>query len=295
MEADVVLSVHVLGGGAEHHVAEHGGGDQHALGDLRRHRQDHVLHQWARELVEHDQLAPPRSDREAVVAQHAVELVGAQAGGVDEEARGPGAPSGRGHPQAASLQPLHGPDRRAAKQRAARLQRLGGEGQRSGERTDDPLVGHLERPHRAGAEMGLAPVELLRSQLTDRLVAVGPRALDDPGELGKLLVVPGHQQGAGALERYAHALRVLAEQLIAARHQTGLERARLGVEARVEQRGVGLAGAGAHVGPRLEQRDTEVEAGELARDRAAHHAGPRDQDVRVEPAPHAREYRGLRR
>ena len=169
-----------------------------------------------------------------------------------------------------------------------RLHRLGGEGQRGGEGTDDALVGHLERAHRAGPEIGLAPIELLHTELPDRLVAVGPRTLDDPRKLGELLVVPGHQQGTRALERDPHALRVLAEQLVAARHQGRLERARLGVEAGVEQGGVGLAGAGAHVGPRLEQGDAEVEAGELARDRAAHHAGPRYQDVRVEPALHIR-------
>ena len=46
-----------------------------------------MLDERARELVEHDQLAAPRRDGEAVVAEHAVELVGVQAGGVDEVAR----------------------------------------------------------------------------------------------------------------------------------------------------------------------------------------------------------------
>ncbi len=287
----VVLSLDVLGGGPEHHVAEHGRSDQHSLGDLRGHREDHVLDEPARELVEHDQLAAPRRDREAVVAEHAVELVRAQARGVDEKARGPGSPARAGHAQASPVQPLDRVHRRAAPQLAAGRDRLGGEGQRRGERADDPLVGDLQGASCAGAEVRLAPVELLHSQLADRLVAVGPRALDDPRELGELLLVPGHQQRPGGLDRYPDSLRVAAEQLVAAHHQPRLERARLGVEPGVQQRRVGLAGAGAHVRARLEQHHAQVEARELARDRAAHHSRPRDQDIGVEPALHAREYR----
>ena len=76
-----------------------------------------------------------------------------------------------------------------------------------------------------------------------------------------------------------------------ARHEPRLERARLGVEAGVEQRGVRLARAGPHVRPGLEQGHPQVEARQLARDRAADHARADDGDVGVERLLHGRQYR----
>ena len=77
----------LLGGRAEHHVAEHGRADEHALALGRRDRKDDDVDQRARELVEDQQLAPPCDDREAVVAEHPVDLVATETGGVDDPAR----------------------------------------------------------------------------------------------------------------------------------------------------------------------------------------------------------------
>ena len=88
---------------------------------------------------------------------------------------------------------------------------------------------------------------------------------------------------------------VLAQQLVAARHEPRLERARLRVEAGVEQRGVRLAGAGAHVRAGLEQRHAQVEPAQLTRDRAADHARADDRHIRVGRAPAPAQYRHIRR
>ena len=118
------------------------------------------------------------------------------------------------------------------------------------------------------------------------------RALNDAGELGHLLLVPGHEQGARVLDGDPHASGVLRQQLEAARNEPGLDGARLGIEAGVEQRGVGLARTGPDVGARLEQCYPQVELRQLPRYRAADHAGTDDRDVGVERLLHGRQYRG---
>ena len=105
-----------------------------------------------------------------------------------------------------------------------------------------------------------------------------------PGSSPALLLVPRDEQRAGALERDADPRGVLGEQLAPARDEARLDRAGLGVEARVEEGGVGLAGAGADVRGGLQERHVEVEAGELARDRRADHAGADDDHVPVHAA-----------
>ena len=187
-------------------------------------------------------------------------------------------------------QPLDPLDRRPASQLAAGQHRLGRERKRRRERADEPLVGHLERTQGAPPEMRLAPVELLDPDLADGVVAVGARALHDARQLGHLLLVPRNQQRPGALDGDAHARRVVGQQPVAAHDELGLERARLGVEAGVQQRRVRLARPGAHVRPRLEQGHAQGELRQLARDRAADHASPDDQDIGFGPARHAREY-----
>jgi hypothetical protein len=241
-----------------------------------------VVHERARELVEDDQLAAAGRDGEGVAAEHAVDLVAAQAGRVDEPAGGHGA-VGRREAEAAAdaLDPGH---RSVPAELAAREHGLGSERQGRRERADDRLVRHLEGCSRAGGEVRLALVQLGGVELADRVVAVGVRALDDAWQLLALLVIPGDEQGASAFQRDADARGVLGQQLATARDETRLERAGLGVEAGVEQGGVRLACAGADVQLFLEKGHIEVEASELAGDRRADHAGPDDYDVPVHPA-----------
>lgn len=274
----VVLVLDVLRRRPEHDVAEHGGRDQHALRRGGRHGQQHVPDQPATQLVEDDQLSAARHDGEAAAAGHAVDLVGAQAGGVHhpaarEPARGridrPGVtpPRETGHPLA------------PAKRRAGQ-HRLGGEGERRRPGADDELVRDLERPERPPAQGGLAAVQLLDRDLGDAAVSARLRVRPDGREAVELLSAPRDEQRAGALHRHADLVRVGEEQIVAARDEPRLERPRLGVEARVEDRRVGLARAGPHVAG-VDQRDAQVEPCELSRDRSAHHPGADDGDVEI--------------
>ena len=65
---------------------------------------------------------------------------------------------------------------------------------------------------------------------------------------------------------------------MAAGDQPALESARLRVEARVEDRGVGLARAGADI-VGFDQRDPQLEAGKLTGNGCADVAGTDDRDV----------------
>jgi len=64
-----------------------------------------------------------------------------------------------------------------------------------------------------------------------------------------------------------------------AAHQAGLDRAGLGVEAGVQEGGVGLACPRADISTCLHERAAQLKARELARDRAADDAGADDDDV----------------
>ena len=111
--------MNVIGGRAEEQISEDGRREQHALRRRGRHSEQNVVEQRPRELVEHDQLAATRRHGEGVVAQHVVDLVAVQPGGVDEKA-GPERSAGRVHKQGAVGEPLDGGDGRAQAQLAAR-------------------------------------------------------------------------------------------------------------------------------------------------------------------------------
>jgi len=74
--------------------------------------------------------------------------------------------------------------------------------------------------------------------------------------------------------------------MLAAGDEARLQGPRLGVEAGVEDRRVGLARAGAHVDLGLDQRQAQVEAGKLPGDRRADVAGADDRDVAVQVGAH---------
>ena len=96
------------------------------------------------------QLAPARHDGEAVVAEHAVEVVGAETGGVDDPARADVAAIGAQH--RALDADLDGRDPVAQKEVRAPVHGLGRVGEGGGPRADDRLVGDREPAERAGAE-----------------------------------------------------------------------------------------------------------------------------------------------
>ena len=82
----VVGIVDVLGRRAQQHVAVDRRRHQDALRPLRRHREHNRRHERPRQLVEDHELSAPWCDRELVVAEPTVEVVGTQAGRVDHPA-----------------------------------------------------------------------------------------------------------------------------------------------------------------------------------------------------------------
>ena len=192
-----------------------------------------MVQQRTRKLVVDDQLAAARRDREAPVAGEAIELVAVEAGGVHEEARSDRT-FGRLQFEAAVAASLDSGDTYAASELAAVQHRFGGVRQRRRERTDDALVWNVERAMGARTEVWLAPVELFDSHFPNGGVAVRACTLDDSGELDALLRSPGDEKRADACERDAGLRCIRGEQLVSAPHESRLERARRGVEARMQ-------------------------------------------------------------
>jgi hypothetical protein len=125
----------------------------------------------------------------------------------------------------------------------------------------------------------LASVELGGPDQVAAVVAIGRRPLGQARERGVLLLGPGHEQRAGPFDGDPGLRRVGREKRVAARDQARLGRAGLGVEAGVEDRGVGLAGARTDVRAGLDQRNAEAGAPEAAGDGRTHDAGSDDRDV----------------
>ena len=112
------------------------------------------------------------------------------------------------------------------------------------------------------------------------MIAVAAGVVFDGGEAVELLGGPGDEQRAGALERDADFFGVVEQQPVAARDEPGFQRAGLGVIAGVQDRGVGLAGAGADVA-RVQEHDAQLKARQFARDGGADIPGADDCDVVV--------------
>ena len=138
--------------GPDHHIAVDGRADQHPLAARRRHRQHDARHHRPGQLVEHQQLAAPRRDGEAVMAERGSRwsaprpaalttqrAVHVAAGGLQRRAVGL-AGHRTGYPRAAH---------------AARAARhgIGGQGEVGGPGADDRLAGHRQPAQYAGAEV----------------------------------------------------------------------------------------------------------------------------------------------
>ena len=141
------------------------------------------------------------------------------------------------------------------------------------------LVGNRERAGGAGPEVRLEDVELVDRYAPRGRVAVLGRFAGDAGEGLLLLGRPRDQERTRPLDRDAEPRAVLQEQRMAAPHEPSLERAGLGVEARVQDRRVRLAGAGADVVAGFEEDAGDLVLREVARDRRTDHAGADDGDI----------------
>ena len=74
----------LLGGRPDEHVTENGWRNQHALGALARHRQNHVRHQPRSRLVQDHELPLARPDGERRLTHDALDAIAVDAGGVDD-------------------------------------------------------------------------------------------------------------------------------------------------------------------------------------------------------------------
>ena len=245
------LVVDVIGGGSEHHVAEHCRGDEHALGVRGGHRQHRALSSGRASLS--NTINSPRRGRTVKPSR--------------PRARWSSSPC---RPAALTTNRVRTCVRRGRRDRCVRRRRrrsrpprgrrrrrpvgvrLVGERQRRRPRIDDVLVGH---EHPAGHARARGAARIRTPSPVDHLgvlVAVGGRLGGEAWQRRRLLVVPCHEQRAGLLRPRCPVGSVLAQQRVAAGHQPRLERARRGVESRVQDGGVGLARAGADVGPGLD-------------------------------------------
>ncbi len=248
------LVVDVVGGRPEHHVAEHGWGNEHALGVRRRDGQECSGEQWPGQLVEHDELAPARSDGEPVETDRAMKFVAVQACRVHHETR----------PHLLTASSREGGDFRAdiathevvvQQDGCSVLCRLVGKCKRRRPRVDDVLVGHDHPAGDSRTEMWLQGVGRVGVDDLGVLVTVDAGLGLQFGKPRGLLVVPRDQQCTGLLDGDTNRRCVVAEQRVAAGDEPGFERARGGIEPGVQDRRVGLARSGTDVGPGLDQGD----------------------------------------
>ena len=217
------------------------------------------------ELVEHEQLPAPRRDREPLVAELGVDGVGAQAGGVDHEPRAHGG-AVSGVQRGVLLGDLDAVDGVVQQQVGAAPAGVGGQCEVRGPGADDRLVGDGERAERTRPEGGQLAVHLGGVDDQRVVIAVLAGLVLQGGQRVELFLVPRDEQRAGAFDRDPGLSGVGAQQVIAATHEPALQGAGRGVEAGVQDGGVGLAGAVADVDAGLEQRDRQLVAGQLSRD-----------------------------
>ena len=156
---------------------------------------------------------------------------------------------------------------------------FGGERDARAPRTDDRLVGDGDGPRRSFRQVWFPPGELVEVDPCGTFVAIGPGFGQHAVEPRRLLRVPGHQDGAGLLERDPGRLRVRGQQLVTAADEGGLQASGLRVEAGVHNGGIGLRRAGADIVGALEEHGAQPIAGQLATDGRADHSGPDDGDV----------------
>lgn len=281
------LVVELLRGGAEQHVAEDGRCHQDALAGGGGDGEQDVADEVAGELVVDDELSAARCDGEGVVPEEAVDLIGVQSGGVDQR---PGAEraagGGQGMDTGAGLitglgAGLDGRDAAVQVQVDAGQDRLGGEGERGGPRTDDGLVGNLQRTERARPQVRFDLGEPARVQQPGGVVAVALGLGQQARERVELFLVPGDEEGADAFDGDARLGRVHGESALPLADQPGLQRTGHGVETGVQDRGVGLGRAVADVVRGLDECGTDAVAGQFTGDGGAHHSGADDRDVVV--------------
>ena len=211
------------------------------------------------------------------VAEHGVDEVGAQAGGVDYPACRDWPPAGvhRG----GITTGVDAVDTVAGQQGDAAVDGVGGQREVDRPGADDRLVGHGHTAERPWPEVRQLRVDGLGVDEFAAVIAVGFGLVFQRRQGVELFLVPGDQDGAGVLDRDAGVGGVFGEQVIAAADHGRFQRAGLGVETGVQDGGVGLAGAVADVVAGFEQRDRQLVAGQFSSDGGADDAGADDDDV----------------
>ncbi len=159
------------------------------------------------------------------------------------------------------------------------LDRLPQIGQRRRPGIDHVLAGYQQRPQAARGKLGLAGEKLGPVEPAHVGDAVAARLRLDGVELGEVGLAPGHDRGPGLQQRQVQPLADGEVLGVALAHALQLEASRRGVEAGVQERAVGLAGAGQDVGGAFQDDDAQPAQRQPARDRAADHARPDHGDV----------------
>ena len=140
-------------------------------------------------------------------------------------------------------------------------------------------VGNAQSAERTGPEVRFVAIELRRIDRLRRRIAVARRRDFDVGKCGELFGVPGDEHGADAFDGNAGLRAVGAQQGVAAPHELRLQRAGLGIEAGMQDRGVRLAGPGADVAGGVEENAAQAVLGKLAGNGGTDDAGADDGDV----------------
>ena len=153
------------------------------------------------------------------------------------------------------------------------------EGEVGGPGADDRLTRHGEAGQGTWSEFGHPAIHLVGRDDFARVVPVALGLVPQGGQRVTLLVGPCDEQRAGALHGDADLLGVLTEKVVAARDQSGFQGSGSGVEAGVQQGGVGLAGAVTDVVAPLDQRHGQSRARQCAGDGASDDSRADDRDV----------------
>ncbi|GAA3487932.1 hypothetical protein GCM10018987_20150 [Streptomyces cremeus] len=214
----------VFRGGAEQYVAEDGGRDEDALAESGRYGQQDVPDEGPGLLGEDQELAAARGDGEVVDAEEAVDVVGVEAGGVDEEAGAEGAAGGvEEMPVRVGADPG---DTGAQAQFDSGTDRLGGVREGGGPGVDDALVRDFERAEGAGAEVGFAGADLGGGEEPGGGVPVGGGLGGEGGQGGEFVLVPGDEERTGLLDRDTGLCGVVEESALARRAADGIRGSR---------------------------------------------------------------------
>ena len=264
---DAVLVLHIDGGGADDGVAVDGGSNQNALAVLAGELEDGGVHMAAGGAVQQEIVAPAGNDGHGVVGDHVVDLVGIDAGGVDNDPGLKIALDGLDLP--AAVDGHDAGDFRVKLELCAVGGGILGQGVVQAEGADDGAGGGVEGRHSLVGNVGLHLDQLF--PLDDAQVAdtVGNAVFVELHQVGTVILGKHDDQGAVALVMDVQILGKLLHHFAALDIELGHQGAVGRVEACVDDGGIGLGGAAADVLVPVDDEDIRLLAGQFTGNGAA--------------------------